>query len=322
MTCMQKIKLFGIPFDFGQDHSGVRAGLQHLKKNGLISRLEKLSPVTEIGEIKYPQKIVEPRIDGIKNIKQSSIGNKIISESIESFELDSSFLLNVGGDHGMALGTVHGILGQRPESVVIWADAHGDVNTPQTSPSGNFHGMPVAFLLHISKHPEFEWVRHKLLPSRLILIGPRDLDQGEIEIIQRFGIQYFSSDDLNRMGAKEVLDLALHRADPLNSLPIHLSFDVDIFDENDVESTGTRVADGPKVQEVFRLGTLLGETGRLKSMDLVEFNPLIGNAEQVKASTDLVLNFLETTLKAVFSPSQLKSLPKDLLMKALDKSLL
>lgn len=319
---MQKIKIFGIPFDFGQDHSGVRTGLQHLKNNGLISRLEKLSSVSEIGEIKYPQKIEEPRVSGIKNLKQSSIGNKIISESIESFDLESSFLLNVGGDHGIGLGTIHGILAQRPDSIVIWADAHGDVNTPETSPSGNFHGMPLAFLLHISKHPEFEWIRHKLLPKRLILIGPRDLDKGEVEIIQRYGIQYFSSEDLNRLGAKEVLDIALNKADPMGTLPIHLSFDVDIFDENDVESTGTKVADGPKLQEVFKMGNLLGETGRLRSMDLVEFNPLIGTTEQVKASTDLVLNFLETTLRSVFSPSQLKSLPKDLLMKALDKSLL
>lgn len=318
---MKNIKLIGIPFDFGQELGGVRCAYDHLKKNGLNARLQKISKVVDLGEIKYPVKVKEDRIDGIKYLKQSSIANKTISETLENLDLNDSFLLNIGGDHGMALGSVHGVLSQNSESIVIWADAHGDVNTPETSPSGNFHGMPVAFLLGIVKHPQFDWIRHYLLPERLILIGPRDLDAGEIEIIQRYGIQFFSSADLNRMGGREVLETALHRVDPRGIRPIHLSFDVDLFDKHDVYSTGTKVSDGPNYQEVFTLGKILGETGRLKSMDLVEFNPQIGQENEVKASTDLILNFLETTLGSVFSSKVIEA-KKDFLFKALDKNLL
>lgn len=321
MKLMKKIKLIGIPFDFGQELSGVRSAYDHLKKSGLTGRLQKLTTVTDLGEIKYPARVAEGRIDGIKNLKQASAANKAITETLENLDLHDTFLLNVGGDHGMALGTVHGILAQRNESVVIWADAHGDVNTPETSPSGNFHGMPVAFLLGIVKHPQFDWIRTHLLPERLILVGPRDLDVGEIEIIQRYGIQYFSSDDLNRIGGREVMECALRQADPQGLRPIHLSFDVDLFDKYDVYSTGTKVADGPKLKEVFALGAMLGETGRLQSMDLVEFNPEIGQESDVKASTSLILDFLETTLKPVFSEKTFE-IKKEFLLKALDKSLL
>lgn len=321
MKHMKKIKLLGIPFDFGQDLTGVRLGYEHLKMHGLIARLQKFTKVTDLGEIKYPVKITENKTDGIKNLRQSSAANKAITETIESLDLNDNFLLNVGGDHGMALGTVHGILAQRPDSVVIWADAHGDVNTPSTSPSGNFHGMPVAFLLNIVKHPQFDWIRTHLLPERLILVGPRDLDGGEIEIIQRYGIQYFSSADLNRIGGKDVLETALSKVDPRGVRPIHLSFDVDLFDKYDVHSTGTKVADGPKLEEVFKLGKRLGETGQLRSMDLVEFNPRIGQEAEVKSSTDLILDFLDTTLRPVFS-DKLTEINKDFLSKALDKNLL
>ena len=298
---MQKIKLLGIPFEFGQDHSGVSLAASYLRKNGLCDRLSSFTHVQDLGDIKFEGQKKPYIKDGVKFLNEASQGSKLISDTISNLDLNDSFLLNIGGDHGMALGSVHGLLEHRPETVVIWADAHGDINTPSCSPSGNFHGMPVAYLLKIVKQPEFEWIRNRLLPEKLILIGPRDLDAGEVELIQRYNIQYFSSEDVNRIGSKEILEMALHRADPRGILPIHLSFDVDFCDELDVSSTGTRVANGPHLEEVFLMGGLLAETGRLKSMDIVEFNPLIGNENEIKASGELTLDFIETTLKHVFS---------------------
>lgn len=297
---MRSIKLLGIPFDFGQDHFGVRMAADFLKDSGLKERLKKIAPVRNLGNINLPFK--EKCVSGlIKSSRQASEASREISGLVENENLTESFLLNIGGDHGCALGTIHGILASRPDTIVIWADAHGDINTPETSPSGNFHGMPLAFLLNAANHEDFQWVKNFIKPGKLILIGPRDLDQGEKDIIQSLAIQYFSSEDLNTIGAKEIIEMALHRADPLGTSPIHLSFDVDLCDHKDIQSTGTRVPDGPKLEEIFLLGGVLAETGRLRSMDVVEFNPLIGTETEVLASSELIMDFITTTIRQVFS---------------------
>jgi arginase len=294
---MERFKFLNIPFDYGQDHPGVRFAGTYLREAGLLNEMRELSVTDDLGDMDFPLKLSSTVNDNIKNLHEASAANREISEAIEKLDLGNDFLLNVGGDHGMSLGTIHGILSHRPDSVVIWADAHGDINTPDSTPSGNFHGMPLAFLTGIANHSEFNWIENKLSPEKLILIGPRDLDEGEKNIIEKYKIQYFSSEELNRIGAKEVLEMALHRADPHGICPIHLSFDVDLFDGSDVLSTGTVVPDGPKLEEIFLLGGLVAETGRLKSMDLVEFNPLIGKIDDVNASGELIMDFVLTTLK-------------------------
>ena len=232
----------------------------------------------------------------IKNLKAVAQANFEISQTIENLDLTNHFLLNIGGDHGLGLGTVHGILSHNPETVVIWADAHCDVNTPETSPSGNFHGMPLSFLLGIAEHQDFNWIKNRLAPKKLIYFGPRDIDPGEQKIIDSLGIQYFSSKDINHWGAKDVIEMALYNADPFNECPIHLSFDLDIFDPAQIHSTGIQVPEGPRLEEVFLMCGLVAETGRLRSMDVVELNPSIGTQKELKASIELTLDLIELTL--------------------------
>lgn len=304
---MRNIKILGIPFDFGQYHFGVRMAADHLNDNGLKEKLKKIAPVRNLGNINLPFKQNNLHSDGpIKHSAEASSCNQEISRVIAEENISESFLLNVGGDHGMALGTIHGILSSRPDTIVVWADAHGDINTPETSPSGNFHGMPLAFLLKEAVHQDFEWVKNFLKPEQLILIGPRDLDDGEKDIIRKLRIQYFSSEELNRIGAKDILEMALNRADPMGICPIHLSFDVDMCDQKDIQATGTRVADGPKLEEIFLMGGILAQTGRLKSMDVVEFNPLIGTSREVMASSELIIDFITNTISQVFTENLLK----------------
>lgn len=318
---MEKIKLLGLQFASGQDHPGVARACHYLRDVGFKSRLKKSAPVKDLGDLVYELDLDTYIQDGIKNLKEVSSANEQISRFIQKQSLHNSFLLNFGGDHGVGLGTVHGMLAQNPETVVVWADAHGDINTPEVSPSGNFHGMPLAFLIGIAKHPEFSWIREKLLPEKLILIGQRDLDQGEIDIINRYQIQYFSSEELNRIGASEVMEMALEKADPMGLAPIHLSFDVDLFDKYDVCATGTRVADGPLIKEVFSMGKILGETGRLRSMDLVEFNPDLGSEFEVRKSASLIMQFVESTIESVFEAQEVSRFSKkDFLLRALGKS--
>lgn len=297
---MRNLKLLPHTFDYGQPHRGVRDAYSFLKNEGLISRLKAFTDVIELPEVNLPEKISEKSYSKIKHDLQSAMGSKLISQRIASEDLSQSFLLNVGGDHGIGLGTVHGLLSHHPESVIVWADAHGDINTPDLSPTGNFHGMPLAFILGLCHHPEFSWMKERLCSQRLILFGPRDLDPGEEAIISRLGIQYYSSQEINRVGAHDIISMALHRADPYGSLPIHLSFDVDLFDKYDIEATGTRVAEGPRLEEVFLMGGTLAETGRLVSMDVVEFNHQLSSHEEARKSAQTIIDFIGMTLEQAF----------------------
>ncbi len=299
---MKGIKLLGVPFKAGQPHSGVAQAPEAMRENHLIPLLRAFSPrVDDLGDLDFS--LCGDHSDGqIKNERASALGNALISESIQSENLKDFFLLNIGGDHGLALGTIHGLLHHYPDLIVVWADAHGDINTPDASQSGNFHGMPLSFLLKGNQgREEFAWLRKILRPERLIFMGPRDLDPAEKEIIRDLGIQWYSSDDINSFGAEALLQMALRIADPHGKAPIHLSFDVDVFDSEDVVATGTRVPQGPDKNEMMKLGQLLGETGRLQSMDLVEVNPDFSHEKKTCETLELALRFTLSVTASVFA---------------------
>ena len=295
---MKDIKVLGHPFSFGQPHKGVALAPDTLRIMGLLEELKQIAPVKDLGDLDFSLCHKQLPLESIKNAAQNSLANELISTCIESENLEESFLLNMGGDHGMGLGTVHGALMKNAETVVIWADAHGDVNTPGSSSSKNFHGMPLSFLMRIAHDPElFPWFRRTLLPEKLIMVGPRDLDPREKEIIEDFRIQYLSSNEMNKFGTRHLLKKALAHVDPEGEFPIHLSFDVDLFDSEDIISTGTRVNSGPFMPEIFNLGRTLGETGRLRSMDLVELNPGLGYESDMIKTFKLAMEFTVYTIR-------------------------
>ena len=296
---MKNIKFLGIPFSAGQPHEGVQKSPDIFRRRDFLKRLP--AHVVDLGDLDFH--LCGAKSNGIiKNERINGLGNALISRAIETENLRDSFLLNVGGDHGLALGTIHGLLHHYPDLVVVWADAHGDINTPYSSNTGNFHGMPLSFLLKGSQgRDHFSWMRKLLRPERLIFMGPRDLDPSEKNTIEELGIQWYSSQNINDFGAESLLKHALHIADPAGKSPIHLSFDIDVFDAHDVKSTGTRVHSGPRKNEILKLGRLLGETGRLRSMDLVEVNPEIGHEMQISETLELALRFTLSVTESVFS---------------------
>lgn len=296
------LKVLGIPFSFGQGKPGVKSAPAALRGRGLLHRLGRFATVQDLGDLDF--ELCEGRGHGELILQEagSALGTELISQCVEGEDLKDTFLLSVGGDHGLALGTIHGLLRHDPNTIVVWADAHGDINTPTTSPSGNFHGMPLAFLLGLVPGSEtFAWVKRIIAPRNLILMGPRDLDEGEKRIIRELSIQYYSSLEINCFGAERLLRSALFKADPTESVPIHLSFDMDLFDADDIQSTGTRVPNGPRFTEIFSLGRALGKTGRLRSMDLVELNPELGDEEEVLESVQLAIEFVEAVVSSCTS---------------------
>lgn len=173
----------------------------------------------------------------------------------------------VGGDHGLSLGTIDGVLRKRPDTLVIWLDAHADLNTPSTSVTGNFHGVPLSYLLPFrDPSPDFDWVISKLHPSDLLLLGPRDIDPPEKAFIREYEITVAPVD-------VSALIRWISERDPTGCRPIHLSFDVDVLDPKEFPSTGTPVKKGERPEAILRILEALMKTGRLESVDLVEFSP-------------------------------------------------
>jgi len=143
------------------------------------------------------------------------------------------------------MGTISGTLSKYPDAAVVWVDAHADINTVTSTPSGNIHGMPVAFLMGLPSTetvPEFSWIKPGILkPHQIVYIGIRDADVGEKRIMREHGIKAFSMHEVDKYGIGKVVQMALDHVNPHRDRPIHLSFDVDALDPSVAPSTGTPV---------------------------------------------------------------------------------
>lgn len=225
-------------------------------------------------------------------------------------------ILTIGGDHSIAIGTIssstshYGI----ENVVVLWIDAHADINTRKTTPSGNIHGCPVSFLIG---HPDspyenyFSWLsddgklKQRLMPENLIYIGLRDVDPGEIEILNKYNIRCYFMDEIkrrrknDRFGNKinpmdEIFGEIFEKIDPKRHKYFHISFDVDGLDPQVVPSTGTPVSDGLTFEEGNRIIQIARDTGRLAALDIVELNPLLGTEEERESSIKYTVKLIES----------------------------
>jgi arginase len=206
----------------------------------------------------------------------------------------------VGGDHAIGLATIAATLRRHPSAGVVWVDAHGDMNTPANTPSGNFHGMPLGLLLgEFSREAEkpFGWVDVRLDPRRLVVIGARDFDPGEIELVARLGIRVFTMEEVRELGMAAVLDQAQEHFDRSGTGPLHLSLDIDALDPMHAPATGTPVASGLTLHESLQICRYLSRTRRLAAMDLVEVNPDLGATEaEAQATADAALQLIWAAL--------------------------
>jgi arginase len=207
-----------------------------------------------------------------------------ICEAVEEVATDpQAFCLTLGGDHSVAFGSIQGILRTRPNFGLVWVDAHGDFNTPDTSPSGNLHGMPLAALVGYVKTglPHFEWLERgpHLDPKRVALLGVRSLDTGEKRLLREAGISVFTMKDIDRYGIGRIMEQVLEVVGS-EGRPIHVSFDIDSMDPQEAPGTGTRVRGGLTYREAHYILESLADTKQLGSMDLVEINPVLDLGNQ------------------------------------------
>lgn len=206
--------------------------------------------------------------------------------------------VTLGGDHSLAMGTISGTLSAHPEAVVIWIDAHADINTAESTNSGNIHGCPVSFLLGLNDPPvpEFAWVKAALTSSRLVYIGLRDVDAGEKKILKENNIKAFSMHEVDRYGIGKVVEMALDHVNPNRDLPIHLSFDVDALDPSVAPSTGTPVRGGLTFREGHYICEAVYETGLLVALDLMEVNPSLLDSVSVEQTVAVGCSLVRAAL--------------------------
>lgn len=283
------LNLIQAPIALGQGLEGVDEGPAFLLQNGLIEQIESLgwklgkNSEIDIHDLKWdsPQGLLPAHQSGL-NIKfPEELGEacRELAQAAETSHLAKQFTLTLGGDHSIAIGSIGGALLARPELGVIWVDAHGDFNTPETSPSGNIHGMPLSFLAgEMKKHPlpSFSWLKNFLSPDQLVLVGIRSIDPEERELMKKWGVQVFTMTEIDRFGIGEVMEQAKKILFKNGPRPLHLSYDIDALDPHFAPSTGTRVRGGLNYREAHYIAETLSETQSLVSMDLVEINPRLG----------------------------------------------
>ncbi|MGH7598579.1 MAG: arginase [bacterium] len=269
------IRVIGVPMDLGQSRRGVDMGPSALRYAGLSHRLRKLGhTVEDNGNIPVPVRDTLPEAGGMSFLPAVLKACELIYEQGQKAIAEGCIPLFIGGDHSIAAGTVGGVTHNAP-SGLLWIDAHGDFNTPESSPSGNIHGMPLAALMGLGT-PELVNLGRpgpKLKSSDVVLIGSRDLDAQERVLLKQSRIGVYSMREIDERGIATVIREALAR---LQHLPrLHVSLDMDCLDPMEAPGVGTPVTGGLTYREAHVLMEILADTGCVGSIDVVEINPIL-----------------------------------------------
>ncbi len=295
-----QIDIIGVPIDLGADRRGVDMGPSAIRYAQLRQKLEGLGySVEDTGNIEVAIAetctITDPRlkyIDCIVPMARRTAG--AVATSAQA----GHFPLVLGGDHSLALGSIRGAA--RVKSVgVIWVDAHADFNTEDTTPSGNIHGMPLAALCGLGDRrlsQLWEEAQPVIDPGRVAIIGARDLDPGEKANLREAGVMVMGMEQIDRMGMVASVEKAIERVSR-DVDALYLSFDMDVMDPRHAPGVGTPVAAGLTQREGHVACELVGETGKLIGMDMVEVNPILDLQNQTGAlAVELVLSALGTRI--------------------------
>lgn len=301
MTKTKAIDIIGAPSTFGQRKLGVDLGPTAIRYAGLISRLKQLDlDVYDKGDIKVPAVNIEKfhsEQKGLRNYDEIIDVNQKLNKEVSASIENNRFPLVLGGDHSIAVGSVSAISKHYNNLGVIWYDAHGDLNIPEESPSGNIHGMPLRILTGEGPKELLELNSNVIKPENIVLIGMRDLDKGERQFIKDHNIKTFTMSDIDKLGIKEVIENTIEYLKSRNVDGVHLSLDVEALDPLETPGTGTRVLGGLSYRESHFALELLHQSHLISSMDLVEVNPLIdSNNHTAEQAVSLVGTFFGENL--------------------------
>ncbi|XP_006885087.1 PREDICTED: arginase-1 [Elephantulus edwardii] len=280
------IGLVGAPFSKGQPRGGVEEGPTVLRKAGLVEKLKDQGcDVKDYGDLHFPVVPNDTPFQIVKNPRSVGKANEQLAAMVADVKTSGRTSVVLGGDHSLAIGSISGHARVHPDLCVIWVDAHTDINTPETTTSGNLHGQPVSFLLKelkgmIPDVPGFSWVTPCISAKDIVYIGLRDVDPGEHYILKKFGIKYFSMSEVDKMGIGKVMEETFSYLLGRKKRPIHLSFDVDGMDPSVTPATGTPVQGGLSYREGLYITEEIYKTGLLSGLDIMEVNPSLGKTPE------------------------------------------
>jgi arginase len=295
----RKIRIIGVPLDLGASRRGVDMGPSAVRVAGLEARLEALGHnVTDGGNIGVA--IAETKHLGEENARYlkeiTETCTKAADHVIEALEQGMMPVI-LGGDHSVAAGSVSGVAEyyrrQNQKIGLIWIDAHSDLNTPESSPSGNVHGMPLAALLGLGPDSlkNICGFSPKVFPENTVLIGVRDIDATEKENIKRVGLaEVYTMRDIDERGMRTVMEEAL-RAAGRGTAGYHVSLDMDWIDPEDAPGVGTPVRGGSTYREAHLAMEIIADHGRMLSLEVVEVNPVI---DEHNRTADLAVELISS----------------------------
>ena len=289
------VAVIGAPLDLGQGRRGVDMGPSAIRYAGLDDRIRSLGRgCFDWGNVEAP--VAEATATGDERARflpQIKATCERVAQLVAQAAGDRLVPLVLGGDHSVALGTLGGLAGLYGPGGVIWIDAHGDLNTPETSPSGNVHGMVLAAALGRAG-AEFEvtsWKLPLVEPGRLALVGVRSLDPGERELLHELDARVFTMSDIDRLGVERAVRESL--AHVAGRAFVHVSLDMDVVDPDVAPGVGTPVRGGLSYREAHLALELVAESGLAGSLEVVEVNPILDREnETAKLAVELVASAL------------------------------
>lgn len=277
---MAKVLVMGVPMDLGQSRRGTDMGPSAMRYARLAETLQAIGhDVQDLGDLQVP--VVESLHGGDRRERGGMVYVEAIrdvclrtAETIRKLN-PSAFPIVLGGDHSVALGSIAGLASFGPTGVV-WVDAHADFNTPETSPSGNVHGMPLSALCGLGD-PRlaslFGQGQPVLNPQNVVLVGVRSVDPGERETLKQAGVTVYTMKEVDRLGIAHIAEAIMAK---LAHLPrVHVSLDADVLDPEEAPGVGTPVPGGLSYREAHLLMELFADWGKVTSLDLVEVNPIL-----------------------------------------------
>lgn len=300
----QRVSILGVPLGFGASMAGVDIGPAAMRVARLNQRIAQLGyDVRDLGDMRVarPQTIADAN-DKLKYLSEISKACEELATEVHTILGAGELPLILGGDHSIAIGSISGASSyfrERGEAVgLIWFDAHADMNTPETTPSGNIHGMPLAALLGFGA-PELTHVAGfapKLEPRYCAHIGARDIDQGERELIRRLGMRFFTMREIDERGMSACIDDAIAIAQRAPG-GYCVTLDVDALDPGDAPGSGTVVRGGLTYRESHLAMEKIAEAGGMRSLEVVEINTALdSNNRTAELGVELILSALGKTI--------------------------
>ncbi|HKF57737.1 MAG TPA: arginase [Blastocatellia bacterium] len=296
----RKVKIIGVPMDLGAGRRGVDMGPSVIRIAGLNQALARLGlDVRDAGNVHVnPPEAIGRTNHKARFLPEITAAAQELEQMVEAALTEGAMPVVLGGDHSIAIGSAAGVAAfyrSRGEKIgIIWLDAHTDINTPDTTPSGNIHGMPLAALLGRGA-PELTGIggfSPKVLPQHTVIIGARSVDPGEREMIKALGVRVYTMSELDERGMAEVIVEAIEIASR-NTAGFHVTMDMDFLDPFYAPGVGTPERGGATYREAHLAMEKIADSGRILSVEVTEVNPLLDTANQTaQLAVELILSAL------------------------------